>query len=82
MQFWKKIYFKAVLIIPFIGNILSFILYIANYYWFDISPYYLLWGSVAGVTGNEIKLYKTAFLSFKLQKTLHSRFWHPKFLQV
>ena len=47
---------KAVLVVPFIGNILSFILYIGNYYWFDINPLHLLWGSVAGATGGYVCL--------------------------
>lgn len=47
---------KAVLVIPFIGNILSFLIYIANYYFFEIDPLHLLWGSVAGVTGGYVCL--------------------------
>ena len=48
---------KLVLILPFIGNILSFVIYIANYYWFDhLSAFQLLWGSVAGLTGGYVCL--------------------------
>ena len=48
---------KLVLILPFIGNILSFVIYIANYYWFDHLPAaQLLWGSVAGLTGGYVCL--------------------------
>ena len=48
---------KAVLILPFIGNILSFLIYIANFYWFDVfSSNHLLWGSVAGATGGYVCL--------------------------
>ena len=48
---------KAVLILPFVGNILSFLIYIVNYHWFDsIHPQHLLWGSIAGLTGGYICL--------------------------
>ena len=48
---------KAVLVLPFLGNILSFIIYIINYHWFDeISSRQLLLGSVAGLTGGYICL--------------------------
>ena len=48
---------KAVLIWPFVGNILSFIFYIINYYWFeDIPTLFLLLGSVAGLTGGYVVL--------------------------
>ena len=48
---------KAVLILPFIGNILSFLIYIINYYWFEeISTLNLLWGSIAGFTGGYVVL--------------------------
>ena len=54
--FINSLYQKAVLIIPFIGNILSFLIYMANYYFFEIDPLHLLWGSVAGVTGGYVCL--------------------------
>ena len=48
---------KLVLVLPFIGNILSFIIYIINYHWFnEISSNHLLWGSIAGITGGYICL--------------------------
>lgn len=48
---------KSVLILPFIGNILSFVVYIVNYYWFDAIPSpHLLWGSIAGLTGGYVVL--------------------------
>jgi len=48
---------KAVLILPFVGNILSFLIYIVNYHWFEsIPPQHLLWGSIAGLTGGYICL--------------------------
>ena len=47
---------KAVLIVPFIGNILSYLFYIANYYFLYINPLHLLWGSVGGVTGGYVCL--------------------------
>ena len=48
---------RAVLIIPFLGNILSFIVYIVSYHWFtQIPPWHLLWGSVAGLTGGYVCL--------------------------
>ena len=48
---------KFVLILPFIGNILSFIIYIINYHWFQVlSATQMLWGSVAGLTGGYVCL--------------------------
>lgn len=48
---------KAVLIMPFVGNIMSFVFYIVNYYWFyQIASIHLLWGSVAGLTGGYVCL--------------------------
>jgi hypothetical protein len=37
---------KLLLIIPFFGNLLSFVAYILNYYYFyELSTMHLLWGS-------------------------------------
>jgi MFS family permease len=48
---------KPVLILPFAGNILSFLVYMINYHWFDEIPSgHLLWGSVAGLTGGYVCL--------------------------
>ena len=47
---------RLVLILPFVGNILSFIIYIVNYHWFELPATQLLWGSVAGITGGYVCL--------------------------
>ena len=48
---------KFVLILPFVGNIMSFIIYIINYHWFEVlSATQMLWGSVAGLTGGYVCL--------------------------
>lgn len=48
---------KPVLILPFIGNILSFLAYMANYYWMEeLSSNHLLWGSIMGATGQYVCL--------------------------
>eukprot|EP00096_Caligus_rogercresseyi_P016065 TRINITY_DN8603_c0_g1_i1.p1 TRINITY_DN8603_c0_g1~~TRINITY_DN8603_c0_g1_i1.p1 ORF type:complete len:446 (+),score=107.13 TRINITY_DN8603_c0_g1_i1:66-1403(+) len=48
---------KALLIIPFFGNILAFAAYIINYYFFfELGLYHLLWGSVVGLFGGYICL--------------------------
>ena len=48
---------KLLLIIPFIGNLLSFVAYIINYhYFYELSSTHLLWGSVVGLFGSYICL--------------------------
>ncbi len=44
---------KPLLILPFVGNFLCFLIYMANHYWFEELPTgHMLWGSVAaGLTG-------------------------------
>ena len=48
---------KLLLVIPFIGNLLSFLAYIINYYFFyELATPHLLWGSVVGLSGGYICL--------------------------
>ena len=43
---------KLLLVLPFIGNIMSYVFYMLNYYYFyEWGTGNLLWGSVIGVTG-------------------------------
>ena len=63
---------KAVLIVPFIGNILSYLFYIANYYFFDMNPLHLLWGSAGGITGGYVCL-NIGLYGYVSDITLHQK---------
>ncbi|XP_040576911.1 probable peptidoglycan muropeptide transporter SLC46 [Lepeophtheirus salmonis] len=48
---------KFLLILPFIGNIIAFLVYILNYYFFfELGIYNLLWGSSVGMFGGYVCL--------------------------
>jgi hypothetical protein len=48
---------KLLLIVPFIGNLLSFAAYMLNYhFFFELPTLHLLWGSVVGLSGSYICL--------------------------
>lgn len=48
---------KLLIILPFVGNLLSFLAYILNYHFFyELPTLHLLWGSVVGLSGGYICL--------------------------